>query len=97
MILFQIQKKDKNLINLLNEHTNEDIPMDQTADFINQFFINIGPQLAAPLNRGWTYDGIVTDETIDVITTNQREIEILSKNIKGDNGREYKTIKSNTS
>ena len=37
--------------------------------------------LAAPLNQDWTYDGVIPDEIIAEITTNEREIELLSKNI----------------
>ena len=64
-------KNNKTLINLINENTNEDVPTDQTADFINQYFIGIGPMLAAPLNQDWTYDGVIPDEIIAEITTNK--------------------------
>ena len=32
-------KNNKNLINSINENTNEDVPTDQTADFINQYLV----------------------------------------------------------
>ena len=32
-------KNNQNLINLINENTSKDIPVEQTADFINDFVI----------------------------------------------------------
>ena len=47
-----LPKKSKNTyINLLDRRENKTIKCADTADFINQFFTNIGPQLAKKFTR----------------------------------------------
>ena len=68
-------------INLINETTNEDIPMGQVADYINNFFLEIGPKLAASLDSTWEYKGVIADENIKDIEATQEEIIDISKKI----------------
>ena len=74
-------KKSQNLISLINENTGEVIPENQTANFINDFFLNIGPKLAAPLDREWDYIGVETEQIIDDITVTSEQIEKLCEQI----------------
>ena len=74
-------KKSQMSINLINENNGDIVPENQTANYINEFFIGIGPKLAASLNKEWNYGGIEAEERIeDIIVTNE-EIEELSEGI----------------
>ena len=64
-----------NIFNLLDNSTNEMIDSDNTADFINDYFTNIGPNLAKKLTKPWSFVGEKPDEILDELLTN--EIEIL--------------------
>ena len=44
-------KNAQNVINLINEDTNESVPVDKVAEYINQYFIGIEPKLAASLTQ----------------------------------------------
>ena len=72
-------KNNKNLINLVNENTYEAISVEQTADYINRYFSDIGPKLDAFSYFEWNYDGVVPEVNINGIVTNQIIIEL--KNI----------------
>ena len=69
------------MINLINETTGEDIPENQTANFIDNFFLNIGPRLAASLDREWDYIGVGTEEVIEDIVVTSEQIEKLCEEI----------------
>ena len=73
-------KNSQNLINLVDDN-NDDVPVDQAANFINRYFVNIGPNLASVLQQDWQYNGVESDEMINNIETNQYEIECMSKQI----------------
>ena len=51
------------------------------TNYINGYFIDISPKLAASLNCEWNYDRVVPEVNINGIVTNQIEIELLSKKI----------------
>ena len=70
-------KKSQNLISLINENTGEVVSENETANFINDFFLNIGPKLAASLDREWDYMGVETEQVIDDIAVMSEHIEKL--------------------
>ena len=74
-------KKSHNLINLINETNGEVIPGSQTANYINDFFVQIGPKLAASLKKEWTYEGIEAMEITENIEVTREEIEKLCEKI----------------
>ena len=55
--------------------------MGQVADYINNFFLEIGPKLAASLDSTWEYKGVIADENIKDIEATQEEIIDISKKI----------------
>ena len=54
-----------NIFNLLDNLPNEMIDSDKTADFINDYFTNIGPNLAKNLNKLWSFVGEKPDEILE--------------------------------
>ena len=54
--------------------SNEQIPLDNVSDYINDFFINIGPNLATKCNRPWHYCGDESDNSLTSISTTSEEI-----------------------
>ena len=66
---------------LKDEVTNDTIPVDLTADFINKFFTNIGPELAKGHSKNWRYYGEIAQNSINEFTTNADEITKLCKEI----------------
>ena len=74
-------KKGQILINLINEASGAIIPDDQTANYINNFFVEIGPRLAASLDKEWIYEGIEAREVIENIMVTREQVERLSGEI----------------
>ena len=70
-----------NIFNLLDNSTNEMIDSNNTADFINDYFTNIGPNLARNLNKPWSFVGEKPDEILDELLTNKIDILELCKEI----------------
>ena len=66
----------------LHDHvTDTSIDVKDTADFINDFFVNIGHNLARDNTEVWNFSGNHTDIILDDIQTNVDEIIQLCKNI----------------
>ena len=66
---------------LIDQDTNVDIDEKETATYINDFFVNIGPNLAKNCNLPWKFEGILCDNDMNDIETNLEEIISLCKNI----------------
>ena len=63
-----IPKNKENRVNLnLKNKDGEEIKFDETATFINDYFTNIGPNLASKFNEKWKYFGEEIDNTLDDI------------------------------
>ena len=75
------KKKKIGILNLTDENTGQDVDEKDTAQFINDFFVNIGPNLAKKCNQPWSFDGMSCDQSIENIRTNLAEIINLCKNI----------------
>ena len=74
--------KSQKKIVLTNTETDEEISEIDTANYINEFFTNIGPNLAANFNTPWFYDGAVNqDNNIDTITATPEEVLKFCKKI----------------
>ena len=66
---------------LINNDTNENVQEEATAGYINRFFTNIGPNLAATFTKPWYYEGLECDKTIDDIVATRDEVLKLCKDI----------------
>ena len=75
-------KKSKNSkITLIDQDTKKEIPVNETADYINRFFTHIGPKLSQELNDPWLYEGVVADRHLLNIEVNTIELYKLCKEI----------------
>ena len=72
----------QNKISLIDDTTGLLIEEKCTADFINDFFTNIGPTLAKDMNTPWDYNGRVADRHLHDIFVNREEIEKFCKEIE---------------
>ena len=75
--LYQIITKELNLLNI-NDPL---IEVEETADYINKFFTNIGPNLAKGCNQPWQYSGVTCDHKLSDIETTPAKISDICKNI----------------
>ena len=66
---------------LVDKDTNIPVAKENTANFINSYFTNIGPKLARQFDARWDYNGVRTDKTLTHIMTNLDEIVKLCKEI----------------
>ena len=51
------------------------------ANYINDFFTHIGPNLAKKCDRDWNYEGHTCDHALSDITTSQEEVIKICKKI----------------
>ena len=73
--------KQTNVINLIDQSDNN-VEHDKTADFINDFFVSIGPTLARNYNKSWTYQGQIYNCVFPDMLTNEEEVLKLCKEIQ---------------
>ena len=67
---------------ILKDHaTNLIIPKSQTADFINKFFVNVGPNLAKNCKSPWNPVGIPQHTTYNIEKTTSNFVSKLIKDI----------------
>ena len=64
-----------------NYEEDKEVDLKQTADFINDFFVNIGPNLSKNIKEAWKFNGHHTDLLLDDISTNIEEVTKLCNNI----------------
>ena len=64
----------------------------QVANFINDFFCEIGPNLARKYNKPWKFYGEVTEETCPQMSTDFEQVLNLCKEIKATKSSGYKDI-----
>ena len=72
-ILPSNNKSNKKIL-LTKPELHEDVLDADTAEYINDFFANIGPNLASSFNTPWHYDGLENDNNIDDIVATSEEI-----------------------
>ena len=72
----------QNKIILNDENTGQLIEENNTADYINDFFTNVGPKLARNLHMPWEYKGKVADRHLSDIIVNTEEITKFVKEIE---------------
>ena len=68
-------------IKLINKDMGTPIEEKDTSKFINDFFVNIGPNLAKHCNEPWSYEGTQSQNEVSEIETNFEEITKLCKDI----------------
>ena len=61
--------------------TKEEIKEEDTANFINEYFTNIGPDLAKRYNRDWIYYGETLQNSLEGFIVDQDELHKLCKEI----------------
>ena len=69
------------MIKLIDTNNNQVIDNDRISDFINDYFSNIGANLAGPLREPWVYNGIQCDHVLPDIQTDIEEVVRLTKDI----------------
>ena len=58
-------KNNANNVIKLKDETGKDVENCRTAEFINQFFVSIGPKLAKSFDSEWTYYGPSLEQTFE--------------------------------
>ena len=76
------KKLSDNKISLIDSDTNIEIQEPNVADYINDFFANIGPNLARNLNEPWSYNGVMSNTLLPNVIISQEEIVKFCKEIK---------------
>ena len=71
----------RGLFDLFDNITKCDIPNHETADFINEYFVNIGPKLAKNYDSEWTFCGDKAEVFLGDMKTNLDEIIKLCQEI----------------
>ena len=61
-------------ISLVNSETGSPISFDHTADFVNDYFINIGPKLAEIFNEAWSTNMMPLNTVISEIVTTEEDL-----------------------
>ena len=76
-------KKNRSMGNfdLYDDTKKQKIMTEETADYINNFFVNIGPKLAERYDMNWDFDGTKSEVILDDIRTNLDEIIKLCREI----------------
>ena len=64
---------------LKDQQQGTQVEVNDTADYINKFFINIGPNLAQNCTYIWNYTGTTTDQNLSDINTTPEEIIEICK------------------
>ena len=82
-IINGILRGEKTNVNFNLRDKINDTPVEcgDTPDFINDYFINIGPKLAQGYDEVWSYDGETVPMSIGDIVTNEVEVIKLIKEI----------------
>ena len=75
------KRGNKAPFDLYDKDTNTPVASENTANFINNFFINIGPRLVQQYDIRWEYNGVQTNKTFPNFETNLDEIIKLCKEI----------------
>ena len=73
--------KNTKIINLKDTNTGDPIELNDTADYINNFFINIGPNLAKNCHQPWQFTGNTCDHVLENIETSSAELTDICKTI----------------
>ena len=60
---------------------NTEVKQEDTANFINTFFTNIGKDLASQYNVNWMYFGETCQNSIDDFLTDADEVSALCRDI----------------
>ena len=81
--IYDIIPKDKNKSEIIHLKNNEglEIPQDETASYINDFFTNIGPVLAKNYKEEWKYYGAEFNEIINDLDINEGIVFDLVRDI----------------
>ena len=88
------KKANSPKITLIDQDTKNEIRQEDTANYINQFFTNVGPSLARNLTEPWSYDGIISQRHINNIEVNNVEILKICHDIDTNKGSSIKNISS---
>ena len=75
------KKKNFGSFKLVDDNSGLDIEEEKTAQYINDFFVNIGPNLAKKCDRPWRFDGRSCAHNMDNIQTDIVEVTKLCSQI----------------
>ena len=74
-------KSSSSEIWLRDQQNNQEVPPHSTAEFINKFFTEIGPNLAKSFNKEWVYFGDVVPDSIAPFQAGREEVLKLCNEI----------------
>ena len=75
------KKSGNSIIKLVDKNSGKQIDVDDTAAYINDFFVNIGPSLAKNCNTDWEFRGETNINKIENINTSVDEVIRLCSGI----------------
>ena len=81
--IYSLIPKNKSKTEIINLKDSDklDIPQKNTASYINDFFTNIGPNLAKDYNEEWKFYGKESDEVMGEVEINEGVVFDLIRNI----------------
>ena len=90
--ILNTNKKPRPTINLTDQNSGNKVPESETANYINQYFANIGPNLAANLTETWTYEGITKPASFTLTDFTEQEVLKVLNNIETSKSSGIKDI-----
>ena len=87
-------KNNRNKFVIVDNITNENVPPDDLPDFVNNFFADIGPNLANNITGRWDYSGIRSDVELHDIVMNEIEILKICNDINVNKSSSIKNVSS---
>ena len=87
-------KKNKDRMFLIDTITNKEVEPNELPNFINNFFADIGPNLARNITGNWVYSGVTSDIELHDVVVNEIEISKACHEINVNKSSSIKNISS---
>ena len=87
-------KANRNKLYIIDNVTNQNVTPEKLPDFVNNFFADIGPNLASNINGNWEYNGITSDIQLHDIVVNEMEILRTCNEINVNKSSSIKNVSS---
>ena len=87
-------KSKNNKMFLIDEVTNNNVEPQELPDFVNNFFADIGQNLANQLKGNWSYSGITSDVILRNVIVNEIEINKACHEINVNKSSSIKNVSS---
>ena len=87
-------KNNRNKLFLIDSLTNNNVDPAEFPDFVNNFFADIGPNLAHTITGNWNYNGVISDIELHDIIVNEIELLKICNDINVNKSSSIKNISS---